>query len=119
MKNSLARLVLLLSTVCLLTSAWGDCPNGLPTSKFGYWVKVGAGAGVGGDGPHPMKEETCWVAGRGATMQDHAESHNQWTDFASEYSYTVAPPASAPQSGSTDNSPAAYTAVVTHMPISG
>src|SRR5271170_1199250 len=91
MKNSLARLVLLLSTVCLLTSAWGDCPNGLPTSKFGYWVKVGAGAGVGGDGPHPMKEETCWVAGRGATMQDHAESHNQWTDFASEYSYTVAP----------------------------
>jgi hypothetical protein len=96
MKNFATRLVLLLSTLCLWTSAQAQpgsaCPPRPKGRFFGYFVDVGAATGGvrGGKGEKKI-EETCWVAGRSASGQNRLESQGTDADITSEYSYTVGP----------------------------
>jgi hypothetical protein len=96
MKNFATRLVLLLSTLCLWTSAQAQpggsaCPPEPKSQHFGYFVQVGANADVGGAKNDKKDELTCWVAGPSKNEHNRLESHGQYADFTSEYSYTVGP----------------------------
>ena len=96
MKSFATRLVLLFSTLCLWTSAQAQpggsaCPPEPKSQHFGYFVQVGANADVGGAKNDKKDELTCWVAGPSKSGQDRLQSHGQYADFTSEYSYTVGP----------------------------
>jgi hypothetical protein len=95
MKNIATRLVLLLSTLCLLTSAQAQpgsaCPPRPKGRFFGYFVFLTANAEVGGAKNDSKKEETCWVSGLSASGQNRLESHGQYAGLTTEYSYAVGP----------------------------
>jgi hypothetical protein len=100
MKNFAMRSMLLLSTVCLWTSAQaqhgvqpGECPNTEPMENFfGYFVQVIASSIVTGTGDAKKKDElTCWVAGASKSDQQRLPSDGKGTEITSEYSYTIAP----------------------------
>lgn len=92
MKGLVTGFALLLSTFCLLTKVQAqggaNCPNGEPP-KFGYFVNLGANAGVGRDNKK-AQEKTCWVTAPSTQGKNKVESQDQYADLTTEYSYSVA-----------------------------